>query len=109
MAYQGNLVKEVVITATDKKQATKELENAVKAHYGKIILRGPVAADVSTWVRNEGTFDALSNAGIILGAFLFTPALIAGVVGKILNYEFKKYRIESVADSEVVIVRKDNK
>ncbi len=85
------------------------LKNAVKAGYGVIYIQGDYANKIAGKMRNSDTGNILSNAGLAIGFFFFTPLFLAGLVGKILTKDMSKYKIVTVGDYEVQIKHKSIK
>lgn len=82
------------------------LKNAIKVGYGNIIIQGDYANKIAGKMRNSSTGNALSNAGLAIGFFFFTPLFLAGLVGKLLTKDMSKYKIVSVSEYEVQIKHK---
>ena len=97
------LNKSITVTSEDA------LKNAIKVGYGAIYIQGDYANKIAGKMRNSDTGNALSNAGLAIGFFFFTPLFLAGLVGKFLTKDMSKYRIIEVSDYEVQIKHKSIK
>lgn len=97
------LNKSITVTTEDA------LKNAVKVGYGTIYIQGDYANKIAGKMRNSDTGNVLSNAGLAIGFFFFTPLFLAGLVGKILTKDMSKYKIIEVGDYEVQIKHKSIK
>lgn len=89
------------ITVSDKEQFTA----AVKGKYDTIIVEGPFADEISKKLGNASKGNVASNIAIAAG-FIFWPALIGGVAGKLLTKDLKKYEVSSVEANCVIVTKK---
>ena len=85
--------------------SAESLKNAMKAQYGTIVIKGDYANKAASSLRKQHVGNDISTVSVVVGLF-FAPALIAGIAGKLIMAEAKKYEIMSVEDSKVVLKRK---
>ena len=91
-----------IVTVTSE----SELKNAVEAEYDIILIGGDYAQKVAKNFCGKQAGSSLSDIAIVIGMFFWTPALIAGVAGKVFTRKFKKYEITEMDDEFVTIKKK---
>lgn len=90
-----------IVTVSSK----EALINAIKKKYKTIIIGGDDAQELAKYIRTNATGNAIANLSIIIGLF-WVPAFFAGIGGKLLTREVKKYEVTDVDDEFVTIRRK---
>lgn len=82
-----------------------ELKEAAHDRYGKIIPEGKIKEELEKKVENNKKGNTVSNISLFAGLF-FWPALIPGVIGKVLTNDLKRYSIHEESGQIVFVLKK---